>query len=117
MSMSPRRGSFLSLSATFYILSWAISIFSFENTVYSQSKNTKTVQNFSEPIKKVTCIVLVLLVLLVIEAAADGTAAVAADGNCAHAVKALRTTAPHGTTAYRGGGAWCCSQTKNLLNS
>ena len=38
--------------------------------LYSQSKNTKTVQNFSEPIKKITCIVMVLLVLLVIDAAA-----------------------------------------------
>ena len=81
----------------FYILSWAISFFSFENTVYSQSKNTKTVQNFSEPIKKITCIVLVLLVLLVIDAAAaDATAAAAADDD-------------------RGGGAWCCSQTRNFL--
>ncbi len=81
----------------FYILSWGISIFSFENTVYSQSKNTKTVQNFSEPIKKITCIALVLLVLLVIDAAAaDAAAAAAADDD-------------------RGGGAWCCSQTRNLL--
>ena len=51
----------------FYILSWAISIFSFENTVYVQSKNTKTAEHFLEPINKITCIVLVLLVLLVID--------------------------------------------------